>query len=513
MNERTPVRSHHSVSLLSLTMLLLVGAAPAGLFDARAQDGGGMPSVTVPWESAVTGERTITIRGQRVPYRSTAGTFPVFDRRGQTIATLFYVFYERTDVRDKSSRPLTFSFNGGPGSSSVWMHIGYTGPRLLNVDGEGFPTRPYGFRDNPHSILDESDIVYIDPVNTGFSRAVEGVDTRQFFGVNQDIAYLAEWIEQFVNRHNRWASPKFLKGESYGTTRVAGLARRLQASHRMFLNGVILVSPTGLGIERGGPVGRALVLPHYTATAWYHQQLSPELQSRDLADILPEVESFTVDELIPALVRGGFLEDSLRRDIAARIARYAGVSTSFVLNNNLSVPIGHWRKELMRDQGLTVGRLDARYRGVDRDGAGTSYDYDPAMAAWNHSFTPAINLYLREELGFQTGLSYNIFGPVSPWDRSGDSTGEDLRSAMAENPYLRVMIQSGYYDGGTDYFSAKYTMWHIDPSGRLQDRFRFHTYRSGHMMYLREEDLPVSVDHIRAFIRWAIPADGMPARW
>jgi carboxypeptidase C (cathepsin A) len=338
------------------------------------------------------------------------------------------------------------------------------------------------------------------------------VDTKQFFGVNQDLEYLARWIEHFVTKKERWASPKFLIGESYGTTRVSGLAGQLQGEHGLFLNGVILVSPTSLGIERSGPVRQALYLPHYCATAWFHDQLPAELQQRDLDEFLPDVEAFTIEEYIPALVHGGFLDTDRRQEIASRVAYYAGVSREFVLNNNLTIPISSWRKELMRDQRLTVGRLDARYRGVDRDAAGTSYDYDAAMSAWNHAFTPAINIYLRGELGYQTNLTYNIFGNVSPWDREGDTTGEDLRMAMAENPYLKLMIQAGYYDGGTDYFSAKYTMWHLDPSGQLRDRMRFHTYRSGHMMYLRAEDLPVSNEHIREFIRWAIPPGGTPAK-
>ena len=502
-----------SVFLALLCALTWIGGTPPGV---RAQDqgtGSAAPSITVEAESSVTTEHTVRINGEQVPYRATAGTLPVYDDDGKAIASLFYVYYERTDVRDRTRRPFTISFNGGPGSSSVWMHIGYTGPRHLRIDDEGFPIQPYGLEDNPFSILDVTDIVFVDPVNTGFARPLEGVDTGQFFGVNQDIEYLAAWIERFVTLQNRWASPKFLIGESYGTTRVSGLAGQLQSAHRMFLNGVMLVSPTELGIERSGPVEQAFYLPHYCAVAWYHEQLPADLQQRDLEEILPEVETFTIEEYLPSLVHGGFLAAERRQEIAARVARYAGVSETFVLNNNLVIPIEHWRKELLRDQRLTVGRLDARYRGVDRDAAGISYDYDPAMSAWNHTFTPAINIYLREELGYGTDLSYNIFGPVSPWDRDGDTTGENLRLAMAENPFLKVMIQSGYYDGGTDYFSAKYTMWHLDPSGQLSDRLRFHAYRSGHMMYLRKQDMPVATGHIREFIVWAIPAGGIPAKW
>jgi carboxypeptidase C (cathepsin A) len=474
---------------------------------ASAQD------VAVPLDTAITTEHTVTIKGQRVPYRATAGNQPVWDGDGSPIASVFYVYYERSDVRERATRPLVISFNGGPGSASVWMHIGYTGPRFLEIDDEGFPIQPYGVRDNAHSILDVADIVFVDPVNTGFSRIVNNADRSQFFGVNEDIAYLARWIDTFVSRQGRWPSPKFLIGESYGTNRVSGLARRLQSAHWMYLNGVVLVSPTGLGVDRGGPVGSALALPYYAATAWYHNALPPDLQARDLTQILAEVEQFTVDELIPALTRGGSLDAARRADVARRFARYSGLSEQAVLNHNLAVPTGFFWKELLRDQGLTVGRLDSRYRGIDRSDAGERYDYDPALTSWNHSFTPAINHYLRNVLGYQTDLQYWVFGPVNPWNRSGDSTGEDLRAAMAENPFLHLLVQSGYYDGGTDYFAAKYTMWNMDPGGRLADRMRFEGYRSGHMMYLRQEDLAASNEHIREFIRQATSNRGVPARY
>lgn len=486
------------------TLVLLAAAAA----DLTAQ------TFTAPVDTAVTSEHTVTIGGQRVPYRATAGHQPVLDGDGEPIASLFYVYYERSDVRDRTTRPLVISFNGGPGSASVWMHIGYTGPRFLNINDEGFPVQPYGVRENPNSILDVADIVYVDPVNTGFSRIIGDAERDQFFGVNEDIAYLARWIDMFVSRRGRWTSPKFLIGESYGTNRVSGLASRLQGSHWMYLNGVVLVSPTGLGVSRDGPVGDALTLPYYAATAWYHQALAPELQGRDLEQLLPEVEQFTINELIPALARGGSLDPQRRTELAQRVARYSGLSEQAVLDHNLAVPTGFFWKDLLRDRGLTVGRLDSRYRGVDRADSGERYDYDPALTAWNHAFTPAINYYLRDVLGYRTDLQYWVFGPVNPWNRSGDQTGEDLRSAMAENPFLHLFVQSGYFDGGTDYFGARYTMWNMDPSGRLRDRMRFQAYRSGHMMYLRQEDLSASNQHIREFIRNAVAAAAAaPARF
>lgn len=455
-------------------------------------------------ESFVTTEHTVTIKGQRIPYKATAGTLPVMNADGEILASLFYVYYERADIRDKSTRPIVFSFNGGPGSASVWMHIGYTGPRFLNIDSEGFPVQPYGVTDNPHSILDVADIVYIDPVNTGFSRILNPDASRDtFFGVNADISYLASWIDLFVSRNNLWRSPKYLKGESYGTTRVAGLARRLQSSHWMYINGVILVSPTGLGLNPPAmePRSEILKLPYYAATAWYHGQLETDLQNQDLYDILPVVEDFTINEYLPAVAKGGFLDESKRAEIAAQVSRFSGIGKQDILNHNLTIPTSFFWKDLLREKGLTVGRLDSRYRGIDRMDAGIRYDHDPALTSWNHSFTPAINYYLRESLGYETDLKYNIFGPVHPWDRSNDSTGEDLRRAMGENPFMHVMIQSGYYDGATDYFSAKYVMWNLDTSGKVRDRLRFEGYRSGHMMYLRQEDLATSNEHIREFIQ------------
>ena len=465
-------------------------------------------------ESAVTSTGQVTIKGKTVPYKVTAGTQPVWDKDGKVIASLFYTYYERSDVPDKGKRPLMLSFNGGPGSASVWMHVAYTGPKVLNIDDEGYPVQPYGIHDNANSILDVADIVYVDPVNTGFSRILDLKAERSvFFGVNADITYLAEWLNTFVSRNNRWTSPKYLIGESYGTTRVSGLALELQNAHWMYLNGVILVSPTELGIKRDGRIGDALAVPYFAAAAWYQKALPPDLQQKDLNDLLPEVEAFTIDELLPAVAKGGFIDDSKRKQIAAKISRYSGLSEKSILQHNLSVPTDFFWKELLREKNFTVGRLDSRYLGLDKMQAGESPDYNSELTSWLHAFTPAINYYLREVLKYKTDIKYNMFGPVHPWDNKDDRTGENLRQAMAENPYMHLMIQSGYFDGATTYFDAKYTMWQIDPSGKLRDRMRFEGYRSGHMMYLRAEDLATSNEHIRDFIRKSTPAAGQPAKY
>lgn len=465
-------------------------------------------------DSAMVTHHEITVKGQRVPYTATAGSIPVWDEDGKPVAGVFYTYYEREDVKDKSARPLVISFNGGPGTPSVWMEIGYTGPRLLNIDDEGYPVQPFGLRDNPHSLLDVADIVYVDPVNTGYSRPVnKDIPGSRFYGVNADIKYLAEWINTFVTRKNRWASPKFLIGESYGTTRVSGLALELQDAHWMYLNGVILVSPTELGIERKGPLDAALKLPYFTATAWYHKKLPADLQQKDLTDLLPEVENFTVNELVPALSRGGSLDDAARKAIAGKIARYSGITDKVVQENNLDVSFNLFWKELLREQGFTVGRLDSRYRGIDKQTGGNEPDYNAELTAWLQAFTPAINIYLRDELNYKTDLKYNMFGRVWPWDNENNHTGENLRQAIAQNPFLHLLVQSGYYDGACDYFNAKYSMWQMDPGGKLKGRLKWEGYRSGHMMYLRKEDLATANENLRIFIRESIPQKGQPAKY
>jgi len=508
----------------SLLTPIVVGMLVAG--PVRAQEGQDRPSMpsdvpperSLPADTTITATAEVTIRGQRVPYRVTTGTQPVYGDEGKTVAALYYTFYERTDVQDRSRRPLFISFNGGPGSGSLWMHLGYTSPKQLIIDEEGYPVQPYGVRDNPHSILDVADIVYVNPVNTGFSRILDPeTDREMFFGPEPDVEYLAEWIDVFVSRHERWPSPKYLIGESYGTMRVAGLAGELQNSHWMYLNGVILVSPTGLGLEPEGAAPRSTVLklPYYTAAAHYHGQLEPELQGRELEELLPEVEEWTLDEFLPALSRGGSLDAARRREIAGQVARYSGLSVETVLDHNLAVPSSYFWKDLLRERGYTIGRLDSRYLGVDRQDAGERYDYAPELTSWNHAFAPAINHYLRDQLGFRTDLQYYLFGPVGPWSGGNPNydAGEELRQAMAQNPFLHVMVQSGFYDGATDYFTAKYVLWNMDPSGRLQDRMRFEGYRSGHMMYLRAEDLETSNQDIREFIEASLPEAGRPASY
>lgn len=504
------------VKQAALVLLLMTGSAQATEQNVAEH------ARKIDIDSSVTTEHNARINGQRFKYTATAGTQPVYNEAGEASATLHYTYYKRSDVDDRAKRPLLISFNGGPGSASVWMHIAYTGPKSLRVDDEGYPIQPYGVKENPFSVLDIADIVFVNPVNTGYSRVLPNAEgempsrdaqQKEFFGVNADVKYLADWVNTFVTRNERWRSPKFLIGESYGTTRVSGLALALQNQQWMYLNGVILVSPTDIGIERNGPVKAANRLPYFAAAAWYHDALEGELQSGDLYDLLPEVERFTINEYLPALAKGAFIEPEEKQRIAEQVAKYSGLSTETVLRSNLDIDTAFFWKELLRDRGQTVGRLDSRYIGIDRNDVGERPDYNSELTSWLHSFTPAINYYMREELNYKTDIKYNMFGPVHPWDRSGDNTGENLRQAMAQNPYLNVMFQSGYYDGATNYFDAKYSMWQLDPSGKMKDRLSFKGYRSGHMMYLRRDDLEKSNQDVREFIKESIPAEGTPAQY
>jgi carboxypeptidase C (cathepsin A) len=498
---RMPAPKSLRFSILSVMVLFLLQTLPSGVIRPEA---GAQELALLPKEAVVT-QHTTTIRGEAVRYTAEAGTLPIREE-GKVMALMFYIAYTRTDLPEGTVRPLLFSFNGGPGTASVWMHMGYTGPRRVHYDDDGFQLQPpVGLEDNPESILDVADIVYIDPIATGFSRMMEGEDPHKFHGTLSDIESVGEFIRLFILRKNRWASPKFVIGESYGTTRASGLAGHLADAHQIYLNGVILVSMTGLDVASGPDVSSATTLPQLAATAWYHEQLAPEFQDRAIDDFLAEVEAFALDTYLPVLVRGDRIDDATRNRIAGQVAAYTGLSVEYVLSANLRIGTSRFWRELLRDQRLTVGRLDSRYVGIDRDAAGETPEYDPAMADWDGPFGNAVNIYLRQELGYDPDLKYNIWGPVRPWNRDdGANVGEMLRSAMQANPFMKVLIQGGYFDAATDYFSAVYTISHIQPGGEFKDRFRFAWYESGHMMYLRKPDLANSNQDLREFIAWCL---------
>lgn len=473
-------------------------------------------------DTTISTQHSIKLEGQSLDYTATTGMQPLWNEKNEVIASLHYTFYRKNTKTKQAGqeRPLVISFNGGPGSASAWMHIAYTGPKLLKISDEGYPVQPYGIKDNPHTILDVADILYVNPVNTGFSRMVEVEEKmperEQFFGINADIRYLAEWLNTFVDRHDKWLAPKYLIGESYGGTRVSGLALELQKKQWMYFNGVILVSPADyLSFESDTPLAASLFLPYYMATAWYHKQLPSSLQNRDLEEILPEAETYAYETLLPALAKGSSLTESKKQQIASELETMTAIDKQLFIDHHLALPSSVFWKELLNRSGNdnTIGRLDSRYLGIDRSRSGTSPDYNAELTSWLHAFTPAINYYIREELNFKTDLKYNMFGPVHPWDRTNNNTREQLRQAMAQNPYLNILFQTGFYDGATTYFHSKYTSDQLDPGGKMKDRIDFKTYRSGHMMYLRKEDLKTATEDIREFIKNSIPEEGKPAKY
>jgi carboxypeptidase C (cathepsin A) len=464
----------------------------------------------IPSDTSIITNHSTTILGQKVNYSAQIGTQPIWDSSGEVIATLHYTYYKRTDIDNNTNRPLVFSFNGGPGSASIWMHMGYTGPYNLKIDDEGYPIQPYGYKSNPYSILDVADIVFVNPINIGYSRILKSMTKKEaadkFFGVNQDIEYLAEWISTFTTRASRWKSPKYLVGESYGGVRVMGLAHELQQNQWLYLNGVVLVSPADyeLRYESGGIILPTVDFPYFTATAWYHNRLNDDLQSKSLEEVIKISDDFAYNELLPSLAKGGVIDDDKKDEIAKKIEVLTSIKYDEIIKNNLNISTSFFWKELLRDEGFTIGRLDSRYKGIDSKDSGNYPEYAPELSAWDHAFTPAINSYIKEVLNFNTDIKYNTWArgelSVRPWNSDNIRIRRNFREAIAENPFLNVLIQSGYYDGATTFSAAKYTMQQVDPSGKLKDRFTFKGYESGHMMYLRREDLKKSNQDLRDFI-------------
>lgn len=437
---------------------------------------------------------TVTIGGATFPYTAKAGTILLKEEDGKKKASVFYVAYTKDGVSDLAQRPITFSFNGGPGSSSVWLHLGALGPRRVEMGAEGFAgAPPYAIVDNEQSWLDLTDLVFIDPVTTGYSRAVPGESDAAYHGVRGDVESVGEFIRLYTTRELRWQSPKYLAGESYGTTRAAALSNHLEERHGMYLNGIVLVSAIlnfqTAEFDVGNDLPYPLILPTYTATAFYHKRLAPEL-SKDLAATLREAEAFASGEYTLALGKGSELADAERAKVAERLARYTGLSKQYVDASNLRVEQGRFCKELLRDKRRTVGRLDSRFQGLDRDAAGSSPEYDPSYAEIQGPFTAALNQYLRGELGYQSDLVYEILtGRVHPWkmDRSENrylNVADDLRQAITQNPALRVFVAAGYYDMATPYFASRYTFDHLGMDREVVGRITFAAYEAGHMMYI-----------------------------
>ncbi len=514
---------------VAAVLLGVVGFSAA----AKADDKPAGPAATATMQPKTT-TGSLTITGMVTPYKAVAGYLPIIDnlgpdRYGKAKANIFSIAYTKTNADgealsadETAMRPITFAFNGGPGSSSVWLHMGALGPVRIKFGTEGErPAPPFELVQNVHSWLPFTDLVFIDPVSTGFSRASEGEDARQFHGLEEDSKAVGEFIRLWLVRNGRWMSPKYLAGESYGTTRACQLATELQGQHGVDLTGITLISPVlnfaTVRFDVGNDLPYPLYLPTYAAIAFYHKQLKAPLDV-SLAKTLAEVEAFALGEYTLALAKGDTLLKAEREAIAAKLSAYTGLSVQFILANELRVPISAFTKELLKASSRTVGRLDGRYVGIDRTDAGTSPDYDPSYIVIQGPFTAALNTYVRQTLKFEADAPYEILtGNVQPWNYPArnqyPTVAEKLRSAMSQNPNLKVLALSGYTDLATPYFAMDYTVSHLSLDPSLRPNISQRYYNAGHMMYLREADLAQSTKDVAEWYGKAVigPANLPPS--
>jgi carboxypeptidase C (cathepsin A) len=463
-----------------------------------------------PEEKVVQTKHMIKIGGQEIKYTATAGTILLKLEDGTPKASVFYVAYTKDDVNDTKKRPVTFTFNGGPGSASIWLHLGAFGPRRVEMgDAGSLLPPPYKLVDNEYSLLDLTDLVFIDPVSTGYSRAVPGEAPKQFHGIQEDIESVGDFIRLYATRNKRWTAPKFLAGESYGTTRAAGLSGYLQQRYGMYLNGIILISSIlnfqTADFDTGNDLPYILYLPTYTAIAWYHKKLPADLQT-DLQKALQESRTFAAHEYADALMGGDNLAAARRVDIAQKLSRLTGLSIEYIERSNLRIEIMRFDKELLRNQRRTVGRLDGRFTGIDEDAAGARPDYDPSLAAIVGPYTATFHDYVRGDLKFESDLFYEyLTGRVRPWsfepyENRYVNVAETLRKAMTENPFLRVFVGKGYYDLATPFFAVEYTFDHLSLDESLRAHLSGGYYEAGHMMYIHQPSLAKLKQDLAQFI-------------
>lgn len=449
-------------------------------------------------EERVESHHTLKIGDKEIPYTAVAGTVQLKNKADKVHASIFYVSYTQDTqkgIQDAKQRPITFCFNGGPGSSSIWLHMGVFGPARVELNLNSLMTPPYQLVDNPFSLLDVTDLVFIDPVSTGFSKAAPGEDPKQFYGVDEDVAYLADFIMQWTTQNKRWESPKYIAGESYGATRAANLAQKLNDDDFYYINGILLVSSvlnyqTLFDPNDGNDLPYVLLLPSYTAAAWYHHKLDPELQ-KDLSATLNEAKTFALEEFGPALLQGDALEPAKREALIHKFARLTGLPESYVERSNLRVPVSRFTKELLRDKRRTVGRFDARYQGIDGDVVGSYQEYDPSLQAVAGAFAATFNQYLTEKLRWESRVPYKVaaFNEVNPWNWGKCTNcflnvGEKLRDVMSKNPNLRVYVACGRFDLATPFLATEYTFNHLNLDPSLKPNVSLYYYDAGHMMYL-----------------------------
>jgi carboxypeptidase C (cathepsin A) len=468
-------------------------------------------------ESVSETRHEITVNGRKLRYQALAGNLLLREEDGKPTASVFFVAYsllpgDGEPQTPALARPVTFAFNGGPGSSSVWLHLGAFGPKRVALadTGEALPP-PYKLVDNEFTLLDLTDLVFIDPVSTGFSRAAPGVDPKRFHGVQEDITAVGEFIRLYTTRYGRWGSPKYLAGESYGTTRAGGLSGYLQDRDGLNLNGIILVSSI-LNFETarfddGNDLPYPLFLPTYTATAWYHKKLPPDLQNGDLQQALAEAERFARGEYALALMQGDRLPDVRRQEVVRKLAWLTGLSEEYVREANLRIEIQRFVKQLLRDRRRTVGRYDSRLLGTDLDAAGERAEYDPSYAAVQGAYTATLNQFLRSDLKVVNDIPYEILtGRVQPWDYGTArnrylNVAPTLRSAMTKNRDLRLFVACGYYDLATPFAAADYTLDHLGLDSSLRGNVTTAYYEAGHMMYIHRPSLEKLRRDLAAFFR------------
>lgn len=459
-------------------------------------------------EQPVVTQHSIRINGNLLKYTATAGMMPLESATGEVEAKMFYIAYTLDNGGKPAKRPLLFAFNGGPGSAAVWLHLGAIGPRRVALlPNGGMPPPPYHLTDNESTWLDRADLVFIDPIGTGYSEAVKPADSQKYWGVQGDIGSVSDFIRMYLTRNDRWNSPLFLAGESYGTFRAAGLAGAL-ADQGISLNGIVLISTVlnfrflSFGSEDDEPY--VLYLPTYTAAAWYHKKLPASLEAESLNDVLKQSEEWASTTYAKALQQGDNLSTTDRQAALDRLAELTGLPKSYLDDANLRVNDNRFRKELLRDQKRTLGRYDSRFTGIDPDAAGEYETYDPSEATVLPVFTMTFNNYVRTELGYKTDREYKVLAGV-PWDfgqrRGYPESASDLRRALAKNPYLKVFVAMGDYDMATPYYSVEYTLSHMDLAPSMQARISTGHYESGHMIYIDTPSRKKLKSDVAAFMK------------
>jgi carboxypeptidase C (cathepsin A) len=467
---------------MTRTALAAIAMVLAGGLGQAAQAPKGAP----PVEAVSVTHNSVHIGGQAINYTATAATYVIKADDGTPKATFFFVAYTKDGVTDASKRPVSFIYNGGPGSASSYTHMGL-GPRrvVLTDDGSGMPA-PYSYVENGDSFFDATDMVFIDAISTGYSRPAPGENTAQFYGLVPDATYFADFIYQYLTRNQRWLSPKFLVGESYGTTRSAQLSSILQHRHQIYLNGVVLLSAVGFG-NWGQDDRTIFFLPTFIMSAWYHKRLPADLQQLSAAAMADRARQFAHGPYAAALEQGDQLTAADRQKIVAELARFTGLTPKYIEQTNLRISPGRWFKELLRDERKTVGRIDARYTGMDRDAAGESNDYDSSLASYDGSFVAVFQDYVRRELKWDSSMYYTLSANVSPWN-SGQpgAPAEALRSAMTEQGTLKLLVLAGYYDVATPFNGIEQTISHMNLEPSIRKNVSFAYYPAGHMMYVEK---------------------------